>query len=82
VAGDRQKIDAQLIDASWNLANGLGSVGVKRDAVLMGTSGASLDGWMVPTSLLACMMLIRIVRGVIALRRSLGATRPVPSTGR
>src|SRR6516165_1850263 len=39
-------------------------------------------GWMVPTSLLACMMLTRIVRAMIALRRSSGSRRPVPSTGR
>ena len=36
VAGDRQKIDAELVDASWNLADGLGSVSVKQDAVLAG----------------------------------------------
>ena len=35
-------------------------------------------GWIVPTSLFACMMLTRIVRGVIARRRSSGSTRPEP----
>ena len=42
----------------------------------------SAIGWIVPTSLLACMMLTRIVRGVIARRRSSGSTRPKRSTGR
>ena len=38
-------------------------------------------GCMVPTSLLACMMLTRMVRGVIARRTSSGSTRPERSTG-
>jgi len=38
-------------------------------------------GWMVPTSLLACMTLIRTVCVVIARRTSSGSTRPVRSTG-
>jgi len=38
-------------------------------------------GYNKPPSLLACMMLTRRVRGVIALRRSLGLIRPIPSTG-
>jgi hypothetical protein len=42
VAGDRQKIDAELVDASSDLPDKLGSVGV-HDAVLAGHSRAILD---------------------------------------
>ena len=43
MAGNRQKIDAELIYVGRNLADGLGGIGVKQDAVLMGDSGAILD---------------------------------------
>jgi hypothetical protein len=39
-------------------------------------------GWMVPTSLLACMTLMAMVSGRMARRTSSGSTMPYPSTGR
>ena len=41
----------------------------------------SAMGWMVPTSLLPCMIDTRTVSGRMALRTSSGSTRPPPSTG-
>src|SRR5262249_14309055 len=43
VAGDRQQVDAELIHVGRNLADGLGGVGMKQHAALMGDAGAILD---------------------------------------
>jgi hypothetical protein len=43
VAHDRQQIDAELVDAGRNLADGLRSVGVKQHAMLAGNTGTVLD---------------------------------------
>jgi hypothetical protein len=43
--------------------------------------GRRLIGWIVPTSLFACITLIRIVSAVMARRSSSGSISPVPSTG-
>ena len=43
VAGNREKIDAEFVDVRWNLADGLGRIGVKQDAVLVGNASAILD---------------------------------------
>ena len=43
VTGDGQEIDAKLIDIGRNLADGLGSVGVKQDSVLACNAGAIHD---------------------------------------
>src|SRR5215813_15331008 len=43
VPGNRQEIDAELINLGRNLADGLGGIGVKQDAAFMGDSGAILD---------------------------------------
>lgn len=41
----------------------------------------SAMGWMVPTSLFACMIVIRMVRSVMACSTSLTLTMPLESTG-
>src|SRR5262249_29069758 len=43
VAGNRQKIDAELIHLDRNLADGLGGVGVKQHGAFMGDAGAILN---------------------------------------
>src|SRR5262245_34654969 len=43
VAGDRQKIDAELVDASCDLADRLRSVGVEQGPALAGNAGALRD---------------------------------------
>ena len=83
VAGDRQQIDSEFVDSRLEFCRRTALHRCETGRRARGRSRAqSSIGWMVPTSLLACMMLTRIVRGVIALRRSSGSTRPVPSTGR
>src|SRR5262245_65052597 len=43
MAGNRQKIDAEVVDAGRDLADGLRRVGMEQGAVLMGNAGAVLD---------------------------------------
>ena len=62
-SGDRQQVDAEPVHVSCNLSDRLSGVGMKKNAMLAGDARISAIGWIVPTSLLACMMLTRIVRG-------------------
>ena len=50
VTGDRQQIDAEFVHIGRNLADGLGGVGVKQNAVLARDSGAipRSAGWCRP----------------------------------
>ena len=49
MAGDRQQIDAELVDVGGNLADGLRRIGVEQDFALAGDAGAILPiGWIVP----------------------------------
>ena len=42
MAGDRQQIDAELVDVGGNLADGLRRIGVEQDFALAGDAGAIL----------------------------------------
>ncbi len=53
----------------------------KRTPYSCAIAAHSAMGWIVPVSLLACMMVTSTVSLLIARRRSSGSTSPVPSTG-
>ena len=78
----REEVHAQFLDIGGDLPHGLRRVRVERDACLPGDGGDPGIGSIVPTSLLACITVIRIVLGVIAFRTSSGSTIPYRSTGR
>ena len=67
MSGDAQQIAVELCHINWQDPSSLHSICMEGDlASLFAILPISAMGWMVPTSLLACMMVIRMVSGRIA----------------
>jgi hypothetical protein len=72
----------EVVDVERNLADRLHAVGVEDDPFSFAMAPISAIGWTTPISLLAVMMLMRIVLSVIAARRSSRLISPFFCTGR
>jgi len=70
VAGQGKKIESKRVDVDGDFAGGLHGIGGEIDVGLCGDAADSSSGWTVPSSLLACMMVIRTVSGRMARRSS------------
>ena len=65
VAGERQQVDVVCDHVDRNFADRLRGVGVEQDAALLADLADFATGWITPISLLAYMMLTRIVLSVM-----------------
>ena len=61
MTGNGEKINAKFIHQRGNFADGLRRIRVQQHAMRPGDTADSAMGWSVPTSLLACIMLINSV---------------------
>jgi hypothetical protein len=81
MAGQRQQIDAKLINARRDLACRLRRVSVGEDAAFTRNTSNLGDGLQGPDLIVGGITEISMVRGVSACRTSSGSTRPKRSTG-
>ena len=83
VAGKSEKIDAERVDVDRNFSGGLNGVGVEENVVSVRRClPICSSGWMVPSSLLACMTVMSAVCGRMASRTASGSTRPFAIDGK
>ncbi len=83
VCADRRYVDLEVDDVERHFADHLHSVGVEEDALSFSFAIVPIStiGWMMPVSLLAAMIVMRIVWSVIAAFSSSRLIRPSFCTG-
>jgi len=71
-----EEIAVEIGRRKREMTEGLNGIGMKIDLPLPASLPISLIGWIVPISLLACMMVMRMVLSVIAPATASGSTNP------